>query len=264
MVIRCKYVKKSGCNKFHLIPEIGAVLFDVTRNGSVAEFRSYVRPTRFPQLSDRYQRTFGISQVVIEPQRRLKEVLEEFSEWVDDIEFRYDIELIPAPCWYEYPGGAYMCTWSSNDLRHILRKELAEKYLEYPEYFKCWFDIQKVVKVRARRSIAVSEIYPDSFRIFAHCRNTIHACPAINFFRLHKVWALRPSAMRTRLWTMRMYWLASHRNCGRTTFENMLWTAFRADRAMCVARWIGHSLLLQLYIYLFYILIHLHAFCCFQ
>lgn len=127
--------------------EIGAVLFDVYKCRTVGQFQQYVRPTTYSQLSDNYQHIFGITQALVDSQTPLSMALEDLHRWIEDLQSRFNFRLMAQTNMYGADDMAYICTWSSHDLRDVLRREGKKKIIPYRGYLKYWIDMQKVVKV---------------------------------------------------------------------------------------------------------------------
>lgn len=121
----CKIIVdfEMNCGMKREIIEVGAVRLN-EKNQVFSEFCSYVRPRN--HISKRTFSLTGIKQSDVVKALELKEVLDDFLEWIGD------------DCTAIY-------SWSSNDLLQ-LEKECAEKRIENNELrriFSIWHDYQK-------------------------------------------------------------------------------------------------------------------------
>lgn len=118
--------------------EIGAVLFDLDHYGIIDSFQQYVRPTRFPWLSEKYQEKFPTKQSDVDGQPNIQQALQRFYKWLDT-HGRRDMMWVG--------GSAFICTWFSKCLGEILPGEAAKKRMSYRKTLNSWIDMAKVVRV---------------------------------------------------------------------------------------------------------------------
>lgn len=130
---------------FFNILEIGAALFDVYDYGVINTFQQYVRPTRFPKLSDKFVKHFNLTQADLYGQPNIQQALPLLYQWLDN-QANY-------PMLYN-PG--FICTWFSNDLGTILPHEADVKRLKYRNSLRQWIDVSRVVRV----CIFISSSFP--------------------------------------------------------------------------------------------------------
>lgn len=110
-----------------------------------SEFHKFIRPTRFPTLSDYCKNLTGITQSLINQQDTFPTVFREFSNWLNTITVTKGLKFITR---FDRVGkNAAFCSWSSWDFKEFLARDCRNHSLVLPEHLKVWIDIRKVFKV---------------------------------------------------------------------------------------------------------------------
>lgn len=109
-----------------------------------AEFSQYVKPTRFPILSEFCKNLTGIKQTDVDNASNLKDVLKSFDEWIQ--RFTNEKKFLFRDDGDEKQNVA-ICTWTDFDIGVYLKGECSRKSIEVPDYFNRRIDARVVYKV---------------------------------------------------------------------------------------------------------------------
>lgn len=130
------------------ILEIAAVLLNVETGVIECEFHCYVRPTRFPKLSDYCKQLTGITQSQVNSKQPFPAIYPRFISWLKYLEKKYGIRYTSLASIRASEGpNTTFCSWSNSDLKGFFRKQCERNKIFCPSYLKAWIDMSRRFKV---------------------------------------------------------------------------------------------------------------------
>ena len=143
--------------KFKLFPfvrssEIGAVLLNVSTGEVDDKFHQYVRPTRFPQLSEYCIELTGITQSMVDHAEPFPTVYLKFQNWIQNAQNEKGLRFATptekrASVNQNSGSNATFCTWSAWDLKFYFKLECQRAAINILPHFKAWIDARCIYKV---------------------------------------------------------------------------------------------------------------------
>lgn len=125
--------------------EFPAVLLNTVTGEIESEFHKFVRPTRFPILSDYCKNLMPITQSMIDRQDTFPTVFGEFLKWLADITASKGLKFVTQND--RIGKNAAFCSWSSWDIKEFLNQDCRNHNLKMPEQMRVWIDIRSVFRV---------------------------------------------------------------------------------------------------------------------
>ena len=120
------------------IVELPVVLLDLRTLALGASWRTYVKPTEHPTLSEFCTRLTGITQEQVDGGVPLAAALASLDSFVQ--------AHVPS-------GSTLLCaTWSDWDLQHMLASEARWRRLQLPTYLQSWCDLRSVFRTQYPRA----------------------------------------------------------------------------------------------------------------
>lgn len=127
-----------------MIKEFPTVLLNVQSGLVEAEFAHYVKPTNFPVLSEFCKNLTGITQDIVDKASPIKDVLEQFDEWIQRFIREKDLIFENID---DVKQNAAICTWTDFDIGVYLKGECKRKSIELPNYFNRRIDASEIFQV---------------------------------------------------------------------------------------------------------------------
>lgn len=125
--------------------EFPAVLLNTSTGQIESEFHKFVRPTRFPILSDYCKKLTGISQSLIDQQDTFPVVFGHFLKWLAAVTASKSLKFAKRN---DVVGkNVTFCSWSSWDFKEFLAQDCRNHKLTMPAEMKVWMDIRYVFRV---------------------------------------------------------------------------------------------------------------------
>lgn len=125
--------------------EFPAVLLNTTTGQIESEFHRFVRPTRFPILSEYCKNLTGISQSLVDRQDTFPTVFGQFLEWLATVTASKGLKFAKRND--SVGKNVTFCSWSSWDFKEFLNRDCRNHKLKMPAEMKVWIDIRYVFKV---------------------------------------------------------------------------------------------------------------------
>lgn len=125
--------------------EFPAVLLNTITGQIESEFHKFVRPTRFPTLSEYCKGLTGISQSLIDGQDTFPTVFAQFLNWLATITASKGLKFAKRN---DLAGkNVTFCSWTSWDFKEFLAQDCRNHKLKMPAEMKVWIDIRYVFRV---------------------------------------------------------------------------------------------------------------------
>lgn len=134
-----------ACLQLLFFLEFAAVLLNHKSGQIEDQFHYYVRPTRFPKLSDYCVNSTGITQDFIDRQETFPIIFRKFLEWLEKLRCEKGLRYATNNLRMVIEGrNAALCSWTNWNLGFLLRIEFERNNMDRPSHLKTWFDVQKM------------------------------------------------------------------------------------------------------------------------
>lgn len=120
-------------------------------------FQCYVRPTRFPKLSQFCINLTGIQQDVIDRQETFPDVYIKLANWIQRIQVEKNVGFASPSERYADSNGinGTLCSWSDTDLKQFFKLECRRLNIAAMSCFKAWIDVRHSFSVSTQRVYSV-------------------------------------------------------------------------------------------------------------
>lgn len=125
--------------------EFPAILLNTATGRIVSEFHQYVRPTRYPILTDFCKNLTGIAQSTVDSAETFPVVFGKFMKWLTEITINNDLRFATRN--NGIGKNATFCSWSGWDIKDFLCRDCRNHNLKMPDELKVWIDVRYVFRV---------------------------------------------------------------------------------------------------------------------
>lgn len=154
--------------------EFPAVLLNIKSGLIEAEFSHYVKPTKFPVLTEYCKNLTGIAQADVDQALEIKEVLMRFDEWVQ--RFVGEKNLFFENGDDDVKQNAAICTWTDFDVGVYLKGECKRKSIELKSYFNRRIDASVVFQVGSTVPMFVNRLITYQVQMFQKWKRNYRRC----------------------------------------------------------------------------------------
>ncbi|XP_055299823.1 ERI1 exoribonuclease 2-like [Sitodiplosis mosellana] len=127
------------------IIEFGAILLNVNSGTIEDRFHHYVRPIRYPQLSEYCINLTGITQSMVDCQPTFSTIYSYFIDWLRMLQNTKGLQFTSSARARISDGpNTTFCSWSNWDLSFYFRNDCARNHIICQPLFKAWIDVRQL------------------------------------------------------------------------------------------------------------------------